>query len=144
MTIYLPFSLFTSDFEMIIQSVELRTFEHLSGTDVEPWPDKRRSEGSRANLISRCQLVADCINRFQKCCCGSHWLGLRRVSEGGVCVMRGQPPSKVGLPEPWRNANFMVNWASHLDSQHCRAGLSTQLTHNTDHTDRRMGCIRDV
>lgn len=35
--------------------------------------------------------------------------------EGGQ-VMRGQPPSTVGLPEPERLANFMVNWATHLDS----------------------------
>lgn len=34
----------------------------------------------------------------------------------GEQVMRGQPPATVGLPEPERHANFMVNWATHLDS----------------------------
>lgn len=38
----------------------------------------------------------------------------RATREGQV--MRGQSPSTVGLPEPERHANFMVNWATHLGS----------------------------
>lgn len=38
------------------------------------------------------------------------------VGEEGGQVMRGQLPSTFGLPEPERHANFMVNWATHLDS----------------------------
>lgn len=40
----------------------------------------------------------------------------RGSREEGGRVMRGQPPSTVGLPESERLANFMVNWATHLDS----------------------------
>lgn len=41
---------------------------------------------------------------------------LRASQREGEQVIRGQPPCTVGLPEPERHANFMVNWATHLDS----------------------------
>lgn len=51
--------------------------------------------------------------------------------------MRGQqPPSTVELPEPERHANFMVNCATHLDSDHRTAeqNLAPSTHPKTDHT----------
>lgn len=101
-----------------------------------------------ANFIGLNQLVADDTNCFQKCCSDSRRHQAVMAVQGekeavgaeGGQIMRGQPPSTFKLPDPERQANFMVNWATHLDSQitglwgRTQHPAQTHFTHTTQTT----------